>query len=84
MEDKELVKKVREIAKEFPENDMKRALLLGITDRFIGVKVNSILISVIQNKIDELDKIIPSSRGEEFLIFDAKKDVLQELLELKE
>lgn len=42
---------------------------------------NSIPISVIQNILDELDKKIPSSRGEEFLIFDAKKDVLQELLE---
>lgn len=41
----------------------------------------SIPISVIQNILDELDKKIPIAQGEELLIFEAKEDVLQEILE---
>lgn len=78
MEDKELVKKVRKIAKEFPENDMKRALLLGITDRFIGVKVNSIPISVIQNKKKYWEQEHHIA-GEHLVV-----QVLDEILDLKE
>lgn len=44
----------------------------------------SIPISVIQNILDELDKKIPIAQGEELLIFEAKEDVLQEILKRKE
>ena len=56
MEDKELCEKVREIAREFPENDMKRALLLDITNRFVGTKVYSIPISELKNDLEYMKK----------------------------
>lgn len=56
MEDKELIEKVREIAKEFPENNMKRALLLDITNRFVGYKVYSIPISELKSDLEYMKK----------------------------
>ena len=54
-------------------------------DAMLGtIKREFIPISTIQNILDELDKKIPIAQGEELIIFEAKEDILQELLKRKE
>lgn len=39
MDDKELIKQVKKIASEYPENSINKAILLQIADRFIGQQI---------------------------------------------